>query len=107
MLVTQAEQDWLRERVMPYLGIKKLRLTEDLKAEGKYPDIWAQGDIVTVTREWARQSPGERKKRLFHEALHVAGLPHMPGRGFYSKPGKDVYTPRVMAMMEKDIPFRA
>ena len=86
---------------MPYLGISQLRLAEDLNHTDKYPDIWVEGDTITVTREWARQSKKERKKRLLHESLHLYGLDHMPEVGFYSRPNLDTFSKRVMEKMER------
>jgi len=91
---------------MPYLRIRALGVSEDLTFRGKYPDLWTDGHTITVTREWARQSLRERKKRLLHEALHVAGYPHMPRVGFYSRPEDDRFSGRVLDMIERAIPLR-
>ena len=103
--MSQSELDWVKNTVMPYLGIDRLQIGEDLEHTATYPDIWYQAGRITVTREWARQRPRERKKRLLHEALHHKGLDHMPSIGYYSKPGLDRFSWRVMKMMEAGIPF--
>lgn len=104
-LITDGEMRWLEQVVMPYLNIDRLRLTENLQHTAVYPDIWVEGDTITVTREWARQSKRERKKRLLHESLHIFGLPHTPEIGFYSKPRLDTFSMRIMEQMEKGIPI--
>jgi len=101
ILVTKEEMNWLQNTVMPYLGISQLKLAEDLNHTARYPDIWVEGDTITVTREWARQGKRERKKRLLHESLHIYGLDHMPSIGFYSKPNLDTFSKRVMEKMER------
>lgn len=95
--LTRAEEAWLRGIVIPALGIKvSVKIIEDHDYQGKYPDIWTKGYTITITNEWARQSPTERKKRLLHEMIHIAGFPHMPKVGFYSRPERDTFTAKVM-----------
>lgn len=57
------------------------------KSKEKYPDIWLIiNDVPTragktkyelyVTQEWKSQDTHERRKRLVHEVIHMAGYDH-------------------------------
>ena len=98
--LTKEEARWLRDRVMPRLGIRQMRVDEDHDYRGTYPDIWTDGETVTVTGEWARQTPWERKKRLLHEALHLAGMEHDSRVGFNSRPGRDRFSREMLEAID-------
>lgn len=104
-LVTKAELNWLQNTVMPRLGVKRITIAEDVDYRGKYPDIWAEGARVTVTREWARQSAFERKKRLVHEVVHVAGHGHEPRWGYYSRPERDRFSEELTELFLEEMPI--
>ena len=95
-LLTSADAKWVEDQLLPYLGVNSLQIEQDDEYDRKYPDIWIQGSVITVTKEWARQDVHERRKRLLHEGLHYAkGFGHGPrerAMGYYSQPDKDVYT---------------
>ena len=102
-LLTSADARWVEDRLLPYLGLKSIQITQDEEYEGTYPDIWVQGGVITVTREWARQGMHERRKRLTHEGLHLVGFGHGAKErrmGYYSQPAKDSYT---KALYEREL----
>lgn len=105
MLVNALELKWLKDKVMPYLNLDRIDVTEDQEHTSTYPDIWAEGTTITVTREWARQRPRERRKRLLHEALHLWGLGHQPSIGYNSHPEKDTFSYQVLDAMENGVPI--
>ena len=98
-LLTSADAQWVEDRLLPYLGVERIEITQDAEYDKTYPDIWISGSVITVTPEWARQSLHERRKRLLHEGLHLAkGLGHGPkerAMGYYSQPAKDIYTKKL------------
>lgn len=85
-------------KLMRRFGVPKLKLaTSD--SQRKHPDLWitlGSVPIITVTREWARQSEAERHKRLVHEVVGhlVQGLEHgeVGGLNFSTYPAKDSYS---------------
>lgn len=95
--ISQQDKVWVQRVLMPYFGIKHMWVSWS-DSQAKYPDIWCEkGPIprITVTREWARQPTDERRKRLVHEALHIAedlehGMHH--GMKYSSYPDKDDYS---------------
>jgi len=95
-LLTSADAKWVEDQLLPYLGVESLQIEQDAEYDKVYPDIWIQGSVITVTKEWARQSLHERRKRLLHEGLHYAkGFGHGAkerAMGYYSEPAKDIYT---------------
>jgi hypothetical protein len=102
-LLTSADSKWVEDQLLPYLGLKSVQITQDADYEGTYPDIWVQGRVITVTREWARQGMHERRKRLLHEGLHLVGFGHGAKErkmGYYSQPAKDTYT---KALYEREL----
>jgi len=102
-LLTSADSKWVEDRLLPHLGLKSVQITQDTEYEGTYPDIWVQGGVITVTREWARQGMHERRKRLLHEGLHLVGFGHGAKErkmGYYSQPAKDTYT---KALYEREL----
>ena len=85
-------------RAMRQLGIKEVELVED-PSRAKWPDIWvttgAGRPVITVTQEWARQKPAERRKRLVHELKHLNGERHGRKKGgllYSTRPEKDSYS---------------
>ena len=94
-LLTSEDAEWVSSRLLPYLGLDRVDIAQDVGHTAVYPDIWVQGNVITVTPEWARQDVDERRKRLLHEGLHIIGFGHGAkerAMGYYSKPEKDVYT---------------
>jgi hypothetical protein len=95
-LLTSADAKWVEDQLLPYLGVESLQIEQDAEYDKAYPDIWIQGSVITVTKEWARQGLHERRKRLLHEGLHYAkGFGHGAkerAMGYFSQPDKDVYT---------------
>ena len=98
-LLTASDARWVEERLLPYLGVESIQITQDKDYDKTYPDIWVQGGVITITREWARQGLHERRKRLLHEGLHLAkGFGHGArerAMGFFSQPAKDSYTKKL------------
>lgn len=62
----------------------------------KWPDLWvdrsADPPVITVTREWAAQTPAERRKRLVHELLHLVGMEHNEQIGYSTHPERDTFS---------------
>ena len=85
---------------MRKLGIGAVTLDWNNSAR-RWPDIWVRLNEVppriVVTREWARQKPTERRKRLVHELLHVKGLGHgvIGGMAYSTHPERDEYSRHV------------
>jgi len=82
--------------------------TPNIKASlsrATYPDIWTDGKSITVTQEWAKQSPPERRKRFVHELLHLRGLEHgRIGRLNYSTyPALDSYSRYVYQQLRRRV----
>lgn len=96
-LISDGELRWLRDEVMPKLGIARLSIGEDLEHTASYPDIWANTSTmtITVTKSWSRFSKLERKAHLLHECLHLVGMEHNEGIGYNSHPAEDTYSWRV------------
>ena len=74
-MVTASDIRWMMTRAMPALGIRQVRLATS-QSKKIWPDCWTDGKKITVTKEWARQSMHERRKRLTHELAHLRGLEH-------------------------------
>ena len=106
VLIRDSEVKWMLGSVMPWMGLHRVKLAEEPEYKGKYPDIWAQGETITVTPEWASQGSRERKKRLLHESFHIMGLPHMPSKGYYSRPDKDTFSPKGIKALSKGVGMR-
>jgi hypothetical protein len=100
---------WVQRRLMPYFGIKALKLAIDDSGK-KWPDIWVilgNPPKIVVTKEWASHDTHLRRSQLVHEALHAArGLEHgvQPnGMDFNTRPEKDAYSKAVyQAMLRGD-----
>ena len=43
MLVSKADQEWMKNVLMPAFGMKRITLVEDLEHTKKYPYIWTDG----------------------------------------------------------------
>ena len=90
--------EWVRDRMMPALGLGKVTITEANEHTGTYPDLWSAPATmtITITPEWARQPLHERRKRLLHEGIHLAwGWGHGARErklGYYSRPDRDAFT---------------
>jgi hypothetical protein len=95
------------EQLMRRFNIGKLFIAYS-ESKKKFPDIWITlGDIakITVTKEWQRQSPRERRSRLVHEILGhlVMGLEH----GKYGKytfdthPESDTFSKAMYEQLKK------
>ena len=94
----------------PFFGISKLRIGWS-DSRKKWPDIYCEtGGIprIVVTREWQRQNLHERRKRLVHEALHIArDLDHgiVEGYEYSTYPAKDTYSRIIyQRILKKPIP---
>ncbi len=99
-LVSTSDLRWVKQRLMPRFNLTRLSITEDLAHTASYPDIWVSlaTSTITVTRAWARQGVHERRSRLVHECLHIAGMPHNARSrrlGYFSVPAKDTYSRQV------------
>lgn len=84
-------------RAMRYFGVRRVGVrampTGDIR-------VWLGGGtpLIEVGPNWRRCHAIERRKRLVHEALHVAGYLHstpMRRRHYYSKPQRDQLSRRV------------
>lgn len=96
-MLTPGDREWLQDVALPFFGMEEVRVAEDLNHRSDYPDVWADlGTVaITVTRAWARESEDERRKRLTHELLHLAGMGHGKAEremGYYSRPERDSYS---------------
>jgi len=96
MNIPQEDIKFIRKKLMPWVGLTKLRLATD-DSKKKHPDIWITLDTIpriTVTEEWRKQGVHERRKRLVHEFCHVLGMKH--GRigkyNFSTYPDKDSFS---------------
>lgn len=76
------------------MGIKEPIKLEWSSSTKHWPDIWIEGNTITVTREWLRQNLKNRHVRLTHELLHLKGLKHgWKGKLLYSThPEKDTFS---------------
>lgn len=96
-LLTQNDRHFLK-RGLKYFNVKMVRI-EFSNSKATYPDIWVSmnGSMpkVTVTREWMKQMPSERNKRMTHELLHCVGLEHNSKIGYDTVPSKDTFSKRV------------
>ena len=95
--ITAEDGKFVTEKIMPYFGISRLQI-EYSPSRKTYPDIWVtKGEVpvITVTDEWKRQSPDERRKRLVHEVLHLSGLSHNANIGYTSRPETDTLSKKV------------
>lgn len=86
--------------------VKKLMRTFNIKSvkvgwsdsRKKHPDIWCypteSPPRIVVTSEWRKQGTGERRKRLTHEFLHLAGYEHgnFNGMEYSTYPKKDKFS---------------
>lgn len=85
-------------KAMNYFGIERVNIKWNRSLK-KYPDIWLTYrnglPMITVTREWKRQSPTERRKRIVHEFLHIAGMRHNRAIGYSTYPNQDTFSMRV------------
>jgi hypothetical protein len=81
---------------MKIYNIPELGLKWD-NSKAVYPDIWCttKPAVITVTSEWAKQNKNERRKRLVHEFLHLAGKEHNDKIGYSTYPDKDTYSMKV------------
>lgn len=98
--LTQGDRRLLR-RGMKYFGVRTIRIEWD-SSRAKYPDIWISqnGSMpkISVTAEWARQTPHERRKRLIHEICHLKIGGHsekLDKIGFNTHPEKDSFSVKV------------
>jgi len=93
---------FLTDKVLPYFGIKRVRISWD-RSKKKWPDIWCYPDEIppriVVTKEWLKQTTDERRKRLVHEMGHVIGLEHgnLHGLRYSTYPGRDFWSRAVYA----------
>jgi len=84
-------------KMMRTFNIGALEL-ERSSSRKKWPDIWiTKGKVprITVTQEWAKQGIDERRKRLVHEFLHLAGMEHNEAIGYSTHPSKDTLSMEV------------
>jgi len=93
--MSQSDQSWLRG-AMARFGVERLRVRSS-PSTAQWPDLWIEMSdppMLTVTREWARQDTHERRKRLVHECLHLAGLEHgrIGSLNYSTYPEKDSYS---------------
>lgn len=97
----KADGRWVQEVLLPFFGVRSLRVGTDAEKKGTYPDIWCLPgrSTIVVTREWERQSTHERRKRLTHEMMHLAwGMGHGSKErrmGYYSLPDKDTFSKKI------------
>lgn len=96
-----SDKKWISDVLLPAFGLRTLKVGVDRSKKGTYPDIWCLPGEATimVTEEWERQPLHERRKRLTHEAIHLAwGLGHGARErrmGYYSHPSKDTFSKRI------------
>ena len=102
MPIPASDLMFLNKKVLPYFRLRRVDIAES-DYKGKWPDLWVDTSrtppIIVVTREWRRQSVGERRKRLVHEVLHLAGLEHPENGGtkigglvYHTRPVKDTFS---------------
>ena len=93
-LLTPTDRKFLRH-AMRYFSVPTLKLEWD-ESKKTYPDIWisSNGSMpkISVTKEWLRQAPHEKRKRLVHELIHVSGLEHDPKIKFETHPKDDKFS---------------
>ena len=93
-MIPKGDVEFIREILLPWSGVRAVYIKQSDSTK-KYPDIWLsyRGKIpmITVTREWARQTKKERHKRLVHEFLHILGMEHDESIGFSTFPKRDSY----------------
>lgn len=95
-ILTQRDREFVK-RALGYFGIGAVKIDWSDSKE-KYPDIWvnlSSTPVITVTREWEKQKPAERRKRIVHEMLHVKGLQHNDKIGYSTYPDKDSFSMKV------------
>lgn len=95
-MIKESDVIFLTDVAMPHFGVKLVGLSYS-QSKKKWPDIWLGYDdmgtpIITVTREWARQSMHERRKRLIHELIHLIGQDHDESIGYSTYPDRDKYS---------------
>ena len=97
-MISEKDIEFLEKKVLPYFGLKSIAINYSPSTE-RWPDIWIKLDkvppMITVTREWARQSVHERRKRLTHEFLHLTGMEHDESIGYSTYPSRDSYSKKV------------
>lgn len=80
MLIPLGDLKFFYNRVLPYLGYEGRVYIVKSEYKGVYPDIWVDMSssvpVISVTKEWRRQSVSERRKRLIHESCHLVGMKH-------------------------------
>lgn len=99
MKISQGDINWLKQKGMGFFSIPELDIVTS-KSKKVHPDIWIRLDTVpkiTVTQEWARQSVGERRKRLVHEMIHIkiSGHGEVEGLDYNTLPKLDSYSKKV------------
>ena len=97
-VISEGDRKFIVERALPYFGVEKINIRWSSSFK-KYPDIWLSYrnglPVITVTREWKRQSPDERRKRIVHEFLHITGMQHDRAIGYSTYPNQDTFSMRV------------
>ena len=96
--ITTGDIEFVRHVLLPWSEVRAIYLEWD-NSKKVYPDIWLsyRGRIpmITVTREWARQTMKERHKRLVHEFLHILGMEHDGSIDYNTYPNKDKYSEKM------------
>lgn len=103
----KGDKRFLTAIAMPSFGIRKVRVKYS-DSKKKWPDIWCNqnGGIptITVTAEWSRQTPDERRKRLVHELIHLAWkMGHSDKIGYSTLPDKDTYSMKVYQQLMRRV----
>ncbi len=79
MPIPKSDIDFLYNIILPYFGIRKVDI-EYVNIKRRFPDCWIDTSrhppLISVTQEWAKQPPHERRKRLVHEVAHAYRLDH-------------------------------
>lgn len=101
MIISKEDQEFVHFLMRKY-RIKAVKITFSNSSK-KFPDLWISDldkniPIVTVTREWQRQSSAERQKRLVHELVghyYLRLNDNIKELSFYSRPEKDVWSKKL------------
>ncbi len=97
MNIEKGDIDFIKNKWLPWTGLRAVYIRFS-NSRQKWPDLWIELGripIITITREWMRQTRQERHKRLVHEGLHALGMEHNESIGFSTVPARDSYSKKV------------
>ena len=106
MILTKDDKEFML-KAMPVFGIEKVKIAYS-PSQARWPDIWVSLNrvpVITVTDEWRRQRPAERRKRLVHELLHCIGKQHDEKIGYSTIPVRDKFSKMVYRKLIRKNPI--